>query len=66
VTQPAPADHQADKWLERGRPGVLGVYLAYMIVRQVDFSIRHHGAAAVDQWLTYARGLVETMETSCR
>jgi thiamine kinase-like enzyme len=48
--------------LARGRPGVLGVYLAHMIVRQIDFSIRHHGTAAVDHWLTYAQGLVATME----
>ncbi len=37
---------------------MLGVYLAHMIVRQIDFSIRHDGAAAVNQWLTYARDLV--------
>jgi aminoglycoside phosphotransferase (APT) family kinase protein len=49
--------------LARGRPGVLGVYLAHMIVRQIDFSIRHHGATAVNQWLTYARDLVASMRT---
>ena len=47
-----------------GSTGVLGLYLAHVIVRQVDFSIRHHGAATVDQWLTYARGLVEIMEAT--
>ena len=49
--------------LERGRPGVLGVYLAHMIVRQVDFSIRHHTAAAVEHWLTCASGLLRNLDT---
>jgi Phosphotransferase enzyme family len=65
-TVPVPEVHER-LWklaLERGRPGVLGVYLAHMIVRQIDFSIRHHGAAAVNHWLTYARDLVARMETS--
>jgi aminoglycoside phosphotransferase (APT) family kinase protein len=52
--------------LARGKPGVLGVYLAHMLVRQIDFSIRHHGTAAVDQWLTYAQGLVPRMATASK
>jgi aminoglycoside phosphotransferase (APT) family kinase protein len=52
--------------LERGQPGVLGVYLAHMLVRQVDFSIRHHGSEAVDQWQTYARSLVANIEATSR
>ena len=45
---------------------MLDVYLAHMIVRQIDFSIRHHGTAAVDQWLTYAQGLVPRMATASK
>jgi aminoglycoside phosphotransferase (APT) family kinase protein len=52
--------------LARGRPGVIGVYLAHMIVRQIDFSIRHHGTAAVDQWLTSTQGLLASMETTSK
>ncbi len=48
--------------LERGRPGVLGIYLCHLIVRQVDFSIRHHGSAEVEQWLDHASGLLSVLE----
>ena len=39
-----------------------GVYLAHMIVRQVDFSIKHHDGTAVEQWLIYARTLLGMLE----
>jgi aminoglycoside phosphotransferase (APT) family kinase protein len=52
--------------LARGQPGVLGVYLAHMLVRQIDFSIRHHGTSAVDQWLAYAQGLVPKIATASK
>jgi len=55
-------DHLWHVALDRSRPGKLGVYLAHMIVRQVDFSIRYHDAAAVEQWLAYARNLMGMME----
>jgi hypothetical protein len=38
---------------------VVGVYLAHLIVRQLDFSIRHHTPAAVDGWLRHIRQLLE-------
>ncbi len=40
--------------IERIGPGVLSVYLAHMILRQVDWSIRHHGPQAVTMWLRIA------------
>lgn len=36
-------------------PGVLGVYLAHMILRQVDWSIRHYGPQQTASWLRIAR-----------
>jgi Phosphotransferase enzyme family len=48
--------------LERGRPGVLGIYLSHLVVRQVDFSIRHHGPTAVERWLAHTSGLVASLE----
>jgi aminoglycoside phosphotransferase (APT) family kinase protein len=36
-------------------PGVLAVYLAHMILRQVDWSIRHHGPQETASWLRIAR-----------
>jgi hypothetical protein len=62
-----PVDREAHQWLrraalQRGRPGVLGIYLSHVIVRQVDFSIRHHGPAAVERWLAHVSGLVASFE----
>jgi len=36
-------------------PGILGVYLAHMILRQVDWAIRHHGPPDTASWLRIAR-----------
>lgn len=41
--------------LARISPKVLGVYLAHMIVRQVDWSIRHHGPEVTTQWVRIAQ-----------
>jgi hypothetical protein len=41
--------------VERVGLGVLSVYLAHMLLRQVDWSIRHHGAHAVTMWLRIAQ-----------
>jgi len=35
--------------------GALGVYLAHMILRQVDWSIRHYGSRETASWLRIAR-----------
>jgi hypothetical protein len=52
--------------LERGRPGVLGVYLCHLIVRQVDFSIRHHQPAVVAEWLAHAARVLDLLEQLAR
>lgn len=41
--------------VERVGSGVLNVYLAHMILRQVDWSIRHHGSHATTIWLRIAQ-----------
>ncbi len=48
--------------LERAGPEMLGVYLAHMILRQVDWAIRHHGAAATAAWCRTAHSIL----TACR
>lgn len=40
--------------IERISPGVLSVYLAHMILRQVDWSIRHYAPHATTTWLRIA------------
>jgi hypothetical protein len=38
--------------------GALAVYLAHMIVRQVDWSIRHHHPASTGYWMTTAKKIL--------
>jgi aminoglycoside phosphotransferase (APT) family kinase protein len=38
--------------------GALSVYLAHMIVRQIDWSIRHHPPAWTAYWMTTAKGIL--------
>ena len=38
----------------RANPTVVSVYLAHLIVRQVDWSIRHHDRSTIDRWLRVA------------
>ncbi|MBV9601202.1 MAG: aminoglycoside phosphotransferase family protein [Chloroflexi bacterium] len=52
--------------LERGRPGVLGIYLCHLIVRQVDFSIRHHRPAVVAEWLDHSVGVLSLLSELAR
>jgi hypothetical protein len=40
--------------LERTTPAVLAVYLSHLIVRQVDWSIRHHAAATTARYVRVA------------
>jgi len=41
--------------------GALAVYLAHMIVRQVDWSIRHHDSLSVARWMTTANEIVRDL-----
>lgn len=41
--------------------GALAVYLAHMIVRQVDWSIRHHEAAVAPYWMTTAKEILRDL-----
>jgi thiamine kinase-like enzyme len=52
--------------LERGRRGVLGIYLCHLIVRQVDFSIRHHRPAVVAEWLDHSVGVLGLLSEFAR
>lgn len=49
-------------------PAAVAVYLAHLIHRQVDWSIRHHDPAAVERWLERARVVLEEIpdRTGCR
>jgi hypothetical protein len=42
--------------------GVLSVYMAHLILRQVDWSIRHHNQATVDHYLRVAEAILRTVE----
>jgi aminoglycoside phosphotransferase (APT) family kinase protein len=44
--------------LDRAGPRMLGVYLAHMILRQVDWAIRHHGAADTARWCRIAQDIL--------
>jgi hypothetical protein len=55
---PAVRDQLWQHTLERVGPGVLSVYLAHLILRQVDWSIRHHGPQDTASWLRIAREIL--------
>lgn len=42
--------------------GALAVYLAHMIVRQVDWSIRHHGPESAAYWMTTAKKILRDLK----
>lgn len=46
---------------ERVSPGILSVYMAHLILRQVDWSIRHHDRATVDYYLRVAEHVLRTV-----
>jgi aminoglycoside phosphotransferase (APT) family kinase protein len=52
---PAVRDQLWQHILARISPTVLSVYLAHMILRQVDWSIRHHGPQATTRWMRIAQ-----------
>ena len=47
--------------LERTTRGAVAVYLAHMIVRQLDWSMRHHPKDAVDHHMETARAILHTL-----
>jgi len=48
--------------LERTTRGALAVYLAHMIVRQLDWSMRHHPKDAVDYYMKSARVMLAAIK----
>jgi hypothetical protein len=44
-----------EHYVDRASPDTLRLYLAHLIVRQLDWSIRHHERAAIDHWLRISR-----------
>lgn len=44
--------------------GALSVYLAHMIVRQVDWSIRHHDSARAAAWIAIAEEIVRDLRSA--
>jgi hypothetical protein len=47
---------------ERVNPQVVSVYLAHLILRQLDWSIRHHTQATVERWLQIVAVVVQDMQ----
>lgn len=57
-------DRKASKWIldhavAISGPGPTALYLAHMILRQVDWSIRNHDRATVERYLAIARSAIE-------
>jgi hypothetical protein len=46
--------------IARVGPHTLGVYLAHLILRQVDWAIRHHGDAATAAWIARSWAILAT------
>lgn len=46
--------------LERASPKLLSVYLAHLILRQVDWSLRHHDQATIDCYLSRAHAILSS------
>lgn len=47
--------------LERTTRGAAAIYLAHMIVRQLDWSMRHHPREAVDRYMNTARAMMRVI-----
>jgi aminoglycoside phosphotransferase (APT) family kinase protein len=52
--------------LERAAPDALAVYLAHLILRQVDWSIRHHDRDTVDYFIIRARDVLRDIARVCK
>ena len=48
--------------LQRTTKGAVAVYLAHMIVRQLDWSMRHHPKDAVDYYMRTARAILQALD----
>jgi hypothetical protein len=51
-----------DTLRQRVSPGILRVYMAHLILRQVDWSIRHHTRAIVASYLRVAQDVLRTVD----
>ncbi len=63
----AEADQVERLWrrlVARTGPRLLGVYLAHLVLRQVDWSIRFHDRAAVEHWLARADGVLRRLSAA--
>jgi len=47
--------------LARGGPAGLGVYLAHLMLRQVDWSIRFYGPEVVDHWVRVSQEVLRRL-----
>lgn len=59
------ADFREALWrvlMQRTTRGAVTVYLAHMIVRQLDWTIRHHDAATVGRYMDDAREIIRASE----
>jgi aminoglycoside phosphotransferase (APT) family kinase protein len=59
------ADFREALWpalLERTNRGAVAVYLAHMIVRQLDWSMRHHDTVSVERYIDGAREIIRVID----
>ncbi len=47
--------------LERASLNLLSIYLAHLILRQVDWSLRHHDQTTIDRFLNRGNALLSDM-----
>ena len=60
------ADFREALWcalLERTTRGAVAVYLAHMIVRQIDWTMRHHSDAMVDHYMRISHDILLKIDT---
>jgi aminoglycoside phosphotransferase (APT) family kinase protein len=60
------ADFREGLWralLERTTLGAIAVYLAHMIVRQLDWSMRHHQRETVERYMNDAREILRAIDS---
>jgi len=58
---PAPREWLWRQALARGGPAGLGVYLAHLMLRQVDWSIRFYGPEVVDHWVRVSQEVLRRL-----
>jgi aminoglycoside phosphotransferase (APT) family kinase protein len=54
-------EHLLDAIMQRVSPAMLSVYMAHLILRQVDWSIRYHNRVTVDYYLRVAEDVLRTV-----